>query len=139
MFHRSLIALASFLAVVAMLVPTPSPAQSLAGYRKLPSREWTGALLAQDKELKAADAKLVIYGKAKKIGGAFTYVDKKTWVEDTSDGRHRFTETARDEWSVYLDVDNGSYAIQIDLFKKQIFITEKGKDQRELYKVLKAF
>lgn len=139
MYQRSFIALASFIAVVALLGPTPIPAQSVASYGKLMNGEWTGTLLAQTKELKAADVKLVLYSKGKKVSGAFTYVDKKTWVEDNSDGRHRFTETARDEWSVYLDVDNGGYAIQIDLYKKQIFITEKGKNQRELYSVLKAY
>lgn len=96
-------------------------------------------LSAQEKEFKAANAKLVVYGTGDQVGGAFTYVDKKHWVEDTGDGRHRFTETGRDEWSIYLTVDNDSYTIHIDLLQKQIFITEKDKPRRELYKIMKAY
>jgi hypothetical protein len=89
------------------------------------------------KELKAADAKLVVYAKKMKVSGAFTMTGKDTWVEDTQDGRHSFTEVGRDEWSIYLK--HKDYDIIIDLYQKKIFITEKEKERRELYNVLKAF
>ncbi len=91
----------------------------------------------EEKVLKAADAKLVIYAKKLKVSGAFTQTGKDTWVEDTYNGRHSFTEVSRDEWSIYLK--HNDYDIIIDLYQKKIYITEKEKKRRELYTVLKAF
>ncbi|MFO0863499.1 MAG: hypothetical protein U0744_02360 [Gemmataceae bacterium] len=142
MYRCILVVSAAFFALVGTLGRIPTVVQAAGEPRFLNGSEGitnASPCVAEDKELKAADVKLVVYAKGDSVGGAFTYVDKKTWVEDTSDGRHRFTETARDEWSVYLTVDNEAYTIQIDLLKKQIFIKEKEKDQRDLYKVLKAY
>ena len=91
----------------------------------------------EEKEMKAATVKLVVYAKKMKVSGAFTQTGKDTWVEDTSDGRHAFTEVGRDEWSIYLK--HHDYDIAIDLYQKKIYIKEKEKERRELYTVLKAF
>jgi hypothetical protein len=62
----------------------------------------------------------------------------KDWVEINKDGKEvgHFTETARDEWSIYLLKNDGS-KLQIDLNLKTTFFTPEGTGgkQFELYKL----
>ncbi len=63
---------------------------------------------------------------------------KKEWTEINSDGKEvgHFTETDRDEWSIYLLKDDGS-KLQIDLNLKTTFFTPAGMGGKkfELYKL----
>lgn len=60
----------------------------------------------------------------------------KEWTETNAEGKEisRFTETNRDEWSVYLRKSDGSL-LQIDLYVKTTFFTPVGGKQFELYKL----
>ncbi|GEM_PF-5101164 len=62
--------------------------------------------------------------------GAFRQVDMMTWAEDGLDGNigiFTFTETARDEWSVYLYDASRQLRLQIDLFLDGVFINQDGE------------
>ncbi len=70
-------------------------------------------------------------------GGMFYKKDgDKNWVETNADGKEigHFTETSRDEWSVYLLKNDGS-KLQIDLYQKTTFFTPVEGKKFELYKL----
>ncbi len=64
----------------------------------------------------------------------FRKVDWTTWVEVATDGRERFefTETARDDWSVYLHDPDRELGLQLDLYTKEVKLTH---DQSVLYRI----
>lgn len=53
-------------------------------------------------------------------GGAFIQLSATEWVENNKDGRHRFKETHRDEWSVYLKSVDRPVNIQLDLWTEEV-------------------
>ena len=68
--------------------------------------------------------------------GAFLQKEGKKWVETNADKKETasFTEVNRDEWSVYLQKEDGS-DLRIDLYLKTIFYNAKGEKPFELYKL----
>lgn len=48
-------------------------------------------------------------------GGIFRQLSDGSWIERNKDGRFRFTEINRDEWSVYLRKTDGN-SVQLDLY-----------------------
>ncbi len=66
--------------------------------------------------------------------GTFCVTGPKQWSEENSDGRHTFTEQARDEWSVYLRRTDGQLTIQLDLHTKDIVLNGNQK----LYRIAKV-
>jgi hypothetical protein len=68
-------------------------------------------------------------------GSFYKEVDNK-WVETDLKGAATgsFTETNRDNWSVYLLKNDGN-ELRIDLFLKTTFFTTKGEKPFELYKL----
>ena len=72
-------------------------------------------------------------------------MEAQKWKEYNVDYRkgRDYKETARDEWSVYLEVDgstNSNYVrIQLDLHTKQVKYTEtKSPKPRVLYKITRS-
>ena len=70
-------------------------------------------------------------------GAAFVNVSDGVWHELRANGNHAFTfqEMGRDEWSVYLQDKSRGYAIQLDLWRKEIIFSEIGGAKSVLAKV----
>lgn len=60
------------------------------------------------------------------------------WVEIDTYGQVGFTfaETARDDWSVYLDDGSRDVQLQIDLYTDTVYYGERGGALRPLYKII---
>lgn len=74
--------------------------------------------------VKGTNVKRVVYKATSQNGaGSFENSSGKTWVEyKQAKGRTvhaQFTETGRDEWSVYMKKSDGA-TIQLDLWRKKI-------------------
>lgn len=69
--------------------------------------------------------------------GHFMLKEGKTWIEKNKESSDTFTETGRDEWSVYLT--NEQKDIQLDLNLKKVMYNEKGKTLAPLYNITKAY
>jgi hypothetical protein len=59
------------------------------------------------------------------------------WVEYGPEGRTRFyfEETGRDEWSVYLIDRSRNVAIQLDVHRRMVTLSERGRRQRDLHRI----
>ena len=68
-------------------------------------------------------------------GGSFTNTSPGKWSEVNRDGSHNFNETNRDEWSVYMIDPSRDISIQLDLWKKEIYIYWERPNRSLLYKV----
>jgi hypothetical protein len=66
-------------------------------------------------------------------GGNYTYISGTNWNE-IGTSTFAFTETSRDDWSVYLTKGNGD-KIQLDLFYMKIYYTPLGGTKSELYTI----
>jgi len=71
-------------------------------------------------------------------GGFFRLGGGKQWVEVNQNGRYQFVEENRDEWSVYLYDRSREVRIQLDLYRKEIFISSPGQNRTVLYRVTAA-
>lgn len=71
--------------------------------------------------VKGTAATRVDYSSAdKKIVGKFQ-MEGNYWMERNNQGVNKFTETGRDEWSVYLkDVSRAGVTVQLDLWVKKV-------------------
>lgn len=73
------------------------------------------------------------------FSGSFIEKNDREWVENNSDGRHTYYETARDEWSVYLKRTDEHYELQLDLHRCGIFFREPTETSwRLLYQIKSA-
>lgn len=74
-------------------------------------------------------------------GGSFQLSSGTAWVEKNSAGAttFNFTETSRDDWSVYLRDNDGRGNLQIDVHLKTTFWTPTGGARAELYKLTGMF
>ncbi len=71
--------------------------------------------------------------------GTFAEMGSKSWVENSGAGRtFHFRETSRDEWSVYLLELSQNVSVQIDLYKKEIYIHWDKPNRRKLYEIISA-
>jgi hypothetical protein len=72
-------------------------------------------------------------------GGWFEQRDGR-WTEYGSDGRARFDfeETGRDEWSVYLLDRSRNVALQLDVHRRMVTLSENGESRRDLYAITGA-
>lgn len=73
-------------------------------------------------------------------GANFVKTGPDTWLEN---GKRRFKELGRDEWSVYLQANdlanNGWAKLQLDLFTKQVKYSDStNTTQRVIYTILKS-
>jgi hypothetical protein len=72
------------------------------------------------------------------IQGAFYKSINAPWIEKNNNGSNTFTETGRDEWSVYLADPGRSMNIQLDLHTKKVMVGQ-GAQRSELYNVTNAY
>ena len=70
--------------------------------------------------------------------GYFIQTGPVTWRESGKVDKFEFIESARDEWSVYLDDPTRKVSIQIDLFRKKIRYSDQETPWRDQYDVLNA-
>jgi VHL beta domain len=71
-------------------------------------------------------------------GGVFKKKSGRNWVERNKDGVHRFKETHRDDWSVYLFDASRGIRIQLDLHRREIFFSMSGQPRQVLYRISSA-
>ncbi len=71
-------------------------------------------------------------------GGVFKQTSGRNWVERNRDGQHRFKETQRDDWSVYLLDRSRGVRIQLDLHRREIFYSQDGGPRQMLYRISSA-
>ncbi|MCX4025896.1 hypothetical protein H0A36_22710 [Endozoicomonas sp. SM1973] len=73
------------------------------------------------------------------FSGSFIEKNDRNWVENNSDGRHTYYETARDEWSVYLKRSDNYYDLQLDLHRCGVYFKRPSDANYELlYKIKSA-
>ena len=60
------------------------------------------------------------------------------WTERNADGRHTFTETGRDDWSVYLVDRSRGVRLQIDLHRKLVLYAAGNGPMQRLYNIVDA-
>lgn len=71
--------------------------------------------------------------------GAFRMVAPGQWVEKGNNGAvFNFTESNRDDWSVYLVDGSRGLEIQLDLFTRKIMYSQPGQPRSPLYEVTGA-
>ena len=71
--------------------------------------------------------------------GTFVETENKAWQEiSLKDGMHNFTETHRDQWSVYLQDKSRNVFIQLDLHTKKVMYSLGNKTKTYLYSISAA-
>jgi hypothetical protein len=68
-------------------------------------------------------------------GGRFEQTAAAAWTEINNDGEYRFSETARDEWSVYLFDEGRALGVQIDLHTSTIYFWTPDVERTALYEI----
>ena len=69
--------------------------------------------------------------------GAFVYKGNKRWVEKDASNKtvFRFTEVARDDWSVYMKDSSRNVNIQLDLHTKKVMYNVGNDPRVALYNI----
>ncbi|MEC9343521.1 MAG: hypothetical protein VYD64_06715 [Pseudomonadota bacterium] len=60
------------------------------------------------------------------------------WIERNPRGTYHFTETHRDEWSVYLHDAGRNARIQLDLWQKKIYYSDPNTARMPIYTITGA-
>jgi hypothetical protein len=84
---------------------------------------------------------LVKFGFKGQVLGAFKQADGKQWQEISRAGSgntFNFTETGRDDWSVYLFDKTRRVKIQLDLYTRKIYFSDSQTPRREQYEIIDA-
>lgn len=70
-------------------------------------------------------------------GGSFREARRGVWAEYDRNGKvvFTFTETARDDWSVYLNDASRNVQLQLDLHRKKVRIGNNGGSRSDLYNI----
>lgn len=70
-------------------------------------------------------------------GGSFKKSGPGRWTEYNAQGRaiYSFTETGRDEWSVYLDDRSRNVQLQLDLHRNWVGYGQNGGAKSDLYQI----
>lgn len=70
-------------------------------------------------------------------GGSFRKSGPQRWTEYNAQGRavFDFTETGRDEWSVYLDDRSRNVQLQLDLYRNWVGYGQNGGAMSDLYQI----
>tara|TARA_R110000772_G_scaffold49100_1_gene112210 strand:+ start:3119 stop:3970 length:852 start_codon:yes stop_codon:yes gene_type:complete len=73
-------------------------------------------------------------------GGSFRKTGDGRWTEFNANGRptFRFSETGRDEWSVYLNDRSRNVQLQIDIYRKWVTYGTNGGPKSDLYQITSA-
>jgi hypothetical protein len=73
------------------------------------------------------------------VTGSFNENTPGNWLEHApNNGRYKFVETNRDDWSVYMFDKSRDISIQLDLYKKKIYIYWERPGRRVLYDITGA-
>lgn len=69
--------------------------------------------------------------------GSFKAIGGRRWAEYNAQGRQvfTFTETGRDEWSVYLNDRSRNVQLQLDLYRKWVTYGTNGGSKSDLYRI----
>ncbi len=70
-------------------------------------------------------------------GGSFRQTGPGRWAEfnDRGQATFRFTETGRDQWSVYLNDSSRNVQLQLDLYRKWVGYGQNGGSKSDLYQI----
>jgi hypothetical protein len=82
---------------------------------------------------------LVSYGDNGVLLGTFFNNAANAWIETKADDsklRFTFTETQRDEWSVYLFDKSRGLTLHLDLWTNKIYFSDKTRVKAELYTIM---
>lgn len=69
--------------------------------------------------------------------GTFTSQGNGTWIEADTAGKpgYTFTESGRDDWSVYLKDASRNIDLQLDLHQKKVFYSDGSSNKAPLYDI----
>lgn len=76
------------------------------------------------------------------IGDFIQQAGTKNWIEAKKGilgQRHYFTESHRDEWSIYLRDEGRGIGIQIDMYRQKIIYQAKNGKRSDLYNILRTY
>ena len=79
----------------------------------------------------------VTFGRGSQRFGTYTQTGNRQWQEIPARGGRRlnFTETNRDDWSVYLHDRSRNVRIQLDLHTKKVMYSDARSARRRLYEI----
>jgi len=74
---------------------------------------------------------------SKGITGTYSQKNATNWVEKDKAGKEvfSFTETGRDDWSVYLKDSSRGVSLQLDLHTKKVMYSDKDNSNAALYAI----
>lgn len=91
--------------------------------------------------VRGEDVHHVDYGFSDKHIGSFLQTGQKKWSERSEEQNkviYNFSETNRDEWSVYLYDDSRKVSLQLDVWVNKIYYSAPNTPRREQHQVLSA-
>ena len=72
-------------------------------------------------------------------GGLFQLIGDSDWIEVTDDANtYRFSETGRDDWSVYMHDASRDTRLQIDIHRQMITVAVGNEPLHDLYPITSA-
>lgn len=96
------------------------------------------SVLNSSRKVNGRMAKVVDYSSNKKIG-TFKQSKNGNWIETNPKGtKFTFTETGRDDWSIYLEDKTRGSAIQLDLHTMKVMLGKIGQPLKYQYKITGA-
>lgn len=96
------------------------------------------AISANPPSISLIDVNRADYGSNGQKLGTFHQMTATTWKEVNAEGPHHFTETGRDEWSVYLRDDSRGLNIQLDIYTKKVMYSDDNGNAFELYEIMNS-
>ena len=83
---------------------------------------------------------LVEFGDASSSLGTFRQIGKTQWIEQDKQGQKTFSfsQTQRDDWSVYLLDSSRNVRLQLDLHRKMVRYSDPQTPIRDQYKILSS-
>lgn len=77
--------------------------------------------------------------RANYYGGLFQLIGNSDWIEVTDDAEtYRFSETQRDDWSVYMYDASRDIRLQIDIHRQMVTIAVGNEPLHDLYPITSA-
>lgn len=68
-------------------------------------------------------------------GGSFTANTYPNWTENNNDGTFNFTKSGEHDWAIYLDKNDGSAVIELNLYDMAVYYTPTGGSRIKLYDI----
>ncbi|MFK7906649.1 MAG: RICIN domain-containing protein, partial [Chitinophagales bacterium] len=92
---------------------------------------------AQDKIVNGYSVNYLDFGQRGKKLGVYEQIGDKKWRE-VGTSKFNFTETHRDEWSVYLIDKSRNVNIQLDLHRKEVIYSAGNTKKTPIYTIMKT-